>query len=68
MWLSYLNEVLPGGKVGHQVIFSGFGVGDRDVQAAVGQLVSVGRENQLHSASKEEKVACVIHLELLNAL
>ena len=68
MRLSYLNEVLPGGKVGDQAVFSGFGVGDRYVQAAVGQLVSVGRENQLHSAPKEEKVTYVIHLEFLNAL
>lgn len=68
MRLCYLNEVLPGGKAGHQVIFSGFAVGDGYVQAAVGQLMSVGRENPLHSASKGEKVACVTHLELLNAL
>lgn len=68
MRLCYLNEVLPGGKIGDQVIFSGFGVGDRYVQSVVGQLVSVGRENQLHSVSEEEKVTRVIHLELLNAL
>lgn len=68
MWLCYLNKVLPGGKRGGQVIFSGFHVGDRYVQSVMGQLVSVGRENQVHSASKEEKVTRVTHLELLNAL
>lgn len=45
-----LDEVLPGGKAGHQPVPPGPGVGDGDVQAAVGQLVRVGRENRLHSA------------------
>lgn len=68
MRLCYLNEILPGGKIGDQVIFSGVGVGDRYVQSVVGQLMSVGGENQLHSASEEEKVTRIIHLELPSAL
>ena len=45
----YLNEVLSGGKAGDQVVLSGPGAGDGHVEAVVGQLVRVGRENPLHS-------------------
>lgn len=51
----YLDEVLPGGKAGHQAVPPGPGVGDGDVQAAMGQLVCVGGENRLHSAPGGEK-------------
>ena len=46
----YLDEVLPGGKARDQAVPPGPGVGDRDVQAVVGQLVHVGGENRLNSA------------------
>lgn len=41
----YLDEILPGWKAGGQAVPPGPAVGDGDVQAAVGQLVRVGREN-----------------------
>lgn len=52
----YLHEVLPGGETGDQAVLPALGVGEGHVQAAVGQLVSVGRQNPLHAASEEERV------------
>lgn len=63
---SYLDEVLPGREAGDHGVLPGLDVGDGHVQAAVGQLVSVGRQHGLHSASEGQKAACVIHPYVLN--